>query len=323
MATVVPLDTTIAVVTPENVSFQYQLAGPFRRAPAYVIDVVVRWVVLLLIWLGLLLTGGLTNLSIPGAYLAAGAMLGYFIVTWFYGTLMETFCNGRTVGKWTMGLRVISIDGKPVDGTGALLRNLLRSADLFPYISLSQWDPDYPVFFFLPTGILGMVCMVCTRRMQRLGDLAAGTMVVIDERSWQIPVSKVDDPRAVALSTFLPADYRVSRTMARTLATYVERRAYLMPGRRHEVAKHLAEPLINRFEFRPEVDPDLLMLALYHATFIADPRDPPPDVGDLAGYSPLLKDFSAMTNNPPADAAAGAADVGASVPPAVTTGDST
>lgn len=317
MTPAAPLDTTIAVVTPENISFQYQLAGPFRRAPAYVIDVVVRWSVLLLIWLGLLFTGLLAQFSIPPSFLMASAMIGYFLITWFYGTAMEAFCNGRTVGKWTMGLRVLCTDGKPIDGTRALVRNLVRAADLFPYLSLAQWGADFPMLFLMPTGILGMACMVSTRRMQRLGDLAAGTMVVIDERSWQIPVNKVDDPRAVALATYIPKDYRVSRTMARTLATYAERRSYLSPGRRREVAKHLAQPLIERFEFRPEVDPDLLLLALYHNTFLADPRDPPPELGKLAGFSPLLKDAA----DPPAtDLPVTTADATADAKPIATAG---
>jgi hypothetical protein len=122
-------------------------------------------------------------------------------------------------------------------------------------------------------------------------------MVVIDERSWRLPVTKVEDPRAAALASFIPGDYRVSRSMARTLATYVERRAYLTPGRRREVARGLTDPLLQRFEFRPDIDPDLLMISLYHSTFIADPRDPPPDLGPLAGHSPLAKDFAKANAN--------------------------
>jgi hypothetical protein len=86
--------------------------------------------------------------------------------------------------------------------------------------------------------------------------------------------------------------------MARTLATYVERRAYMTPGRRREVARGLTEPLLQKFEFRPDIDPDLLMIALYHWTFIADPRDPPPDLGPLAGHSPLAKDFGKAAKAP-------------------------
>jgi len=116
-------------------------------------------------------------------------------------------------------------------------------------------------------------------------------MVVVDEKSWRLPVTKVEDPRAAALASFIPGDYRVSRSMARTLATYVERRAYLTPGRRREVARGLTDPLLERFEFRPDIDPDLLMISLYHATFLTDPRDPQPDLGPLAGHSPLVKDI--------------------------------
>jgi hypothetical protein len=115
-------------------------------------------------------------------------------------------------------------------------------------------------------------------------------MVIVDERSWRLPVAKVDDPRVPALASFFPGDYRVSRSMARTLAIYAERRHYLTPARRREVARHLTIPLVDRFEFRSDIDPDLLMYALYYKTFLADPSDELPDLGPLAGYSPLRRD---------------------------------
>lgn len=287
MTTANALDTTIAVITPENIAFEYQLAGPFRRLPAYLIDIAVQAGLILLIALALLLLGILTAAVLPPSILLAAMLVIYFLISWFYGTLMETYFNGRTVGKWACGLRVICIDGRPIDGTRAVIRNLLRIADLF-----------LPLFW-IPTGMIGAICMISTRRMQRLGDLAAGTMVVIDEKSWRLPVTKVDDPRAAALASFIPGDYRVSRSMARVLATYVERRAYLTPARRREVARGLTTPLLQRFEFRPDIDPDLLMLALYHATFLADPRDPAADLGPLAGHSPLLKAARATAQGPP------------------------
>lgn len=290
MPSATPLDTTIAVVTPENIAFEYQLAGPFRRLPAYLIDIAVRFGLIVLVGAILLVLGITTQTTIASSFFVAAMMIGYFLISWFYGTLMETYFNGRTIGKWSCGLRVICVDGRPIDGTRAVIRNLLRVADLFPYATLSQFDPDIPPVFLIPTGIVGLVCTICTRRMQRLGDLAAGTMVVIDERSWRLPVAKVEDPRAAALASFIPADYRVSRSMARTLATYVERRAYLTPGRRREVARGLTDPLLQRFEFRSDIDPDLLMVSLYHATFIADPREQPADLGPLAGHSPFAKD---------------------------------
>jgi hypothetical protein len=79
--------------------------------------------------------------------------------------------------------------------------------------------------------------------------------------------------------------------MARTLAIYAERRHFLTPARRREVARHLTIPLVEQFEFRSDIDPDLLMYALYYKTFLTDGSETP-DLGPLAGYSPLLRDVN-------------------------------
>ena len=83
--------------------------------------------------------------------------------------------------------------------------------------------------------------------------------------------------------------------MARTLAVYAERRHYLTPARRREIARHLTLPLIDRFEFRPDIDADLLMIALYYKTFLAERNAEPADLGPLAGYSPLVRDMAAQS----------------------------
>ncbi|MGV3484307.1 MAG: RDD family protein [Planctomycetaceae bacterium] len=290
MTTANALDTTIAVVTPENIAFEYQLAGPFRRLPAYLIDVATRWAVILLIGFTLLLLGAFTNVMSLGSFLLATGFVVYFVISWFYGTFLETYFNGRTIGKWACGLRVICVDGRPIDGTQAVIRNLVRVADIAPFAALSQFVDEASTLLWVPTGMVGFISVICTRRMQRLGDLAAGTMVVVDEKSWRLPVTKVEDPRVAALASYIPGDYRVTRSMARTLAVYCERRAYLTPARRREIAMHLTTPLIERFEFRPDIDPDLLMVAMYYATFLSDSRSEPVSLGALAGASPLLRD---------------------------------
>lgn len=290
MAASFALDTTIAVVTPENIAFDYQLAGPFRRLPAYLIDVAVRWIVIVIIVIGIYLVGGLINFQALGPFATAAAFLVYFGISWFYGTVLETYYNGRTVGKWACGLRTIDVEGRPITGKRAFIRNLLRIADLAPIAAISSFSEEVPPAFIIPTGMVGLATMLATRRMQRLGDLAAGTMVIVDERSWRLPIAKVDDPRVPALASFFPGDYRVSRSMSRTLAVYAERRHYLTPARRREVARHLTVPLIERFDFRDDIDPDLLMYALYYKTFLADASAELPDLGSLAGYSPLRRD---------------------------------
>ena len=296
-----PLDTTIAVVTPENIAFEYQLAGPFRRLPAYLIDVAFRWGIIIGVVLLFTLIGGLLSFftNFLGQFAGAIVVILYFIINWFYGTVLETYYNGRTIGKWACGIRVIDIEGRPITGKSALLRNLLRIADLMPMAALSQLFEDMPPVFLISTGMCGLVCMLFTRRMQRLGDLAAGTMVIVDERAWRLPVAKVDDPRVPALSSYVPGDYRVSRSMARTLAIYAERRQYLTPARRREIARHLTIPLIDRFEFRQDIDADLLLYALYYKTFLADSSIETPDLGPLQGYSPLARDAAKTTATAP------------------------
>ena len=207
--------------------------------------------------------------------------------------------TGRTIGKMAMGIRVVTTSGHPIGGGHAMLRNLIAVADLAPAISLQFFHEELPPVYMIPTGMIAIVTMVCSRRMQRLGDLAAGTMVVIDERGWTLPVTKVEDARVPALASFFPPDYRVSPSMAQSLALYAERRAFLSPQRRREVARHLAGPLIYRFEFREDIDPDLMLYALYWRTFLADQRDQDIDLGPWATVSPLARDA-----NVPAEATA-------------------
>ena len=291
MAATAALDTTIAVVTPENIAFDYQLAGPFRRLPAYLIDLAVRWMLLVVFVASLWLLGAMIDVASLSPLLLATTFVAYFLFTNFYGTVLETYFNGRTVGKWACGIRVIDIDGGPISGKRAFLRNLIRVADLAPYAALHQVDENVAPIFFFPTGMIALVSMLVTRRMQRLGDLAAGTMVIVDERSWRLPAARVEDPRVPALASYIPADFRVSRTLARTLAIYAERRYYLTPPRRREIARHLAVPLIDRFEFRTDIDPDLLLVAMYYQTFLADTSAEPANRGPLAGFSPLRRDL--------------------------------
>jgi hypothetical protein len=170
---------------------------------------------------------------------------------WFYFGGQEALFNGRTLGKWILGLRVITIDGQPINALQAIMRSLLRLPD-----------------FFVP--VVDLVTMALNDRFQRLGDIVCGTVVVFEDRSWLFGVAKLDDPRAVQLAAYLPPDFEVSKSLAKALATYVERRRFFSPPRRREVARHLAEPLLKRFGLPPDTSYDLLLCALYYRAFIAD-----------------------------------------------------
>ncbi len=244
------LDSIIRVVTPENIGFEYRLAGPFRRLPAFLID----FTIVIAINFAIMVIASLTITWVSFGLAAFTILVTWFAVFWFFGGLCETFLNGQTPGKWLLGLRTLTYEGQPISAMQAIFRNMMRAADLL-----------------MP--LLGLVVMMFNRRFQRLGDLVAGTIVVVEERHWLTGVAKLDDPRAIQLAAYLPPNYVVSRSLARALATYVERRKFFSLPRRREVAKHLAEPLLAKFGLPPDTSYDLLLCSLFYRTFIADRGD--------------------------------------------------
>lgn len=259
------LDSIIRVVTPENIAFEYRLAGPFRRLPAFLIDfAIICFINVAVFWIFGLTMGWIS----PG--LAMFSMfVTWFGVFWFFGGLCETFLNGQTPGKWLLGLRTLTYDGQPISALQAIFRNLMRAADLL-----------------MP--LLGLVVMMFNRRFQRLGDLVAGTIVVVEERHWLTGVAKLDDPRAIQLAAYLPPNFVVSRSLAKALATYVERRRFFSPPRRREVAKHLAEPLLVKFGLPADTSYDLLLCSLFYRKFIADRGDDEKQLEEARKQNPFV-----------------------------------
>jgi len=141
------------------------LAGIGSRFIALLVDT--------LIWLAGLFVLGLVFWAIQPAveafsqisYQWAFAIVTFviFLLNWGYFTLFEAFCNGRTPGKRVAKIRVIQRSGRPIGFFESLARNLVRYVDQIP-------------FFYA----VGVVVMFITRQHQRLGDLAAGTLVVRD-----------------------------------------------------------------------------------------------------------------------------------------------
>ncbi len=263
------LDSTIQIVTPENIAFDYQVAGPFQRVPAFLLDFGIRALFLTTVFIIVLMAGvwggQLFNFGI--------FLIVLFVTEWFYGGLFEAYMNGQTPGKRWLGLRVLTTDGQPITGWQAILRNFLRLADTMPWLSVAmllgvEGVPEW--LAWLPLGSFGLACTMLNRRYQRLGDLVSGTMVVVEEHPWSPGLVKLEDPRVDQLAKELPASMQLSRTTTRALAMYTERRRYLSVGRRHEVARHLAEPWLERLGMPDDTSYDLLLCAMYRRTFGVD-----------------------------------------------------
>ena len=292
------IDTQFEIVTPENIAFQYRLAGPFQRLPAYIIDVLIQVVAVVAGYLGLLWFFGM--LRVPFIGVGLGLVL-YFAVSWFYTGLFEALWNGQTPGKRLMRLRTISADGQPIGPAQAILRNVLRMADCQP-LYLYQ---------------VGLWVSACNRRYARLGDLVCGTMVVIEEPQYRSTALVITEPEALRLAELIPANYRVPRDMALALSSYVLRRRALPWNRRVQIARHLAEPLRVRFGLPPQTSYDMLLCAMYHRVFFASTPGQqaavtrPVASGEIAvalGVTPFAEGgvvntpaSAPMTSNPPAE----------------------
>jgi hypothetical protein len=187
----------------------------------------------------------------------------WFVLSWFYFGLFEALWNGQTPGKRLMGLRVVSIEGQPITPFQAIMRNILRVVDA------------QPVGFYLVGGIASML----NDRFQRLGDMPSGTMVVIEEQRYLRGVVRIHDPDAIRAAAAIPPSFQPSRSLARVLAAYAQRRQLFPWGRRIEIARHIGEPLRQKFQLPPGTDLDMLLCGLYRRAFIADRTDEPPPQG--------------------------------------------
>jgi uncharacterized RDD family membrane protein YckC len=242
-----PLDTTLRLVSPENIAFEFRLAGPAPRLIAFAIDV-----------LAILAVAFTLMIPFAVAGLVGKAFIGFFFVAvfflwWGYGAALETFNNGQTLGKLALGLRTVSQTGLSINVAQAILRNLIRAADIAP--------PFFP----------GLVAMACTRRLQRLGDLAAGTVVVYDRR-WRPPPPPAIDGSLNFAADLVPPGFRPDPVLAEALAEYAARRPVLSPARRHELAAIPAARLCAAWEVQPAADPDAVISAVYERTLTGDPR---------------------------------------------------
>ena len=249
----------ISIATPEGVDLDLTLAGIGSRFVAALIDGLFQGAVLVaLAILAGVVSGGGEGFEELGEGLAAGIALallivGFFLVFVGYPVAFETWASGRTPGKRWTGLRVVRAGGAPVGFVPSAVRNLLRLVD------------------FLPSAYgVGIVTMLANGRNQRLGDLAAGTLVVRERRGQAGDSGQgVDGPRLglqAGPSTAEPAPawgpvppewlaWDLSAVSAEDLGTvrrFLERRPYLTPEARARLALELATRLRAKVTGPPE-----------------------------------------------------------------------
>jgi uncharacterized RDD family membrane protein YckC len=263
-----PLDTDVAIETPEHIVFRYRLAGPARRLLAYLLDLTICYgafaAVAALVFLGA--AGAAMTTHAVEDTMGAGAgllLLLLFAVQWLYFALLEGW-PGTTPGKAAFGLRVLTAAGRPLGFREAALRNVLRAADALP-LAYSAGI----------VSIAGLVSMSATRRFQRLGDLVAGTIVVVPSRGRAATPIVLLPPAEPSELAQLPDHVRLDADEREAVEMFLRRRATLGRARETELASMIAPGLCARFGLTA-VDPSRAIALLYDRAANAERGDGPP-----------------------------------------------
>lgn len=235
------MDRTLEVRTPESIAFNYELAGLGSRFLALIVDQAIQIVTLVAIFVGIFMAAArmAPRQTLPAEDLKLGESLAIallviivFIVLFGYFIVFEAVWNGQTPGKKLLGIRVVRDGGYPIDFGASLIRNLIRVGEQL-----------------LGYYILAAISAVISPENKRLGDLAAGTIVVRDARlTTPRNLTERRDEPVYAPTAYLAGEERV------LIKRFLERRDGLSAERRSELAAQLAARIRSR------VPPDLARL---------------------------------------------------------------
>jgi uncharacterized RDD family membrane protein YckC len=240
----VTLDHRYTVDTPENITFDYELAGIGTRFLAATLDSTLIILLQGLLWVGLGLLAGLLEgiVRVPSSIIVAIGSILSFAFLWGYYLYFELLWNGQSPGKRLLRLRVVQTGGRPITFNAAAIRNLVRLIDFLP--------------FFYGVGVL---TMFVDGQARRLGDLAAGTLVVKEAQpiSLQmllqpptpasppalppIPPQFAHVPLLAQIQAVQPEDYAL-------VQAFLHRRRLLSQHSRNELAAQLATTLSARLQ---------------------------------------------------------------------------
>jgi uncharacterized RDD family membrane protein YckC len=242
----VTYEDRISIPTPEGVELELLLAGAGSRLVATLVDFLAKAGLLLAVWI---IAGAVDNEG-GGGFIVGALAIGSFLVWFGYDVAFETMASGRTPGKRAAGLRVVRLGGEPVGFLTSAVRNLLRLVDMQPGVLYA----------------VGTVTILFSRRNQRLGDLAAGTLVVRERRAPLAAPRPPDTDFAVADRY---AAWDVSAVTSFELVTvrrFLERRWQLDPPARARLGWELAERLRPKVAGAPpNLHPEQFLEALAEA----------------------------------------------------------
>jgi len=157
--------SNLSINTTQNVNLDYKIVGLGERIVAFLIDVFVLYMYLMLVNLVTTAMGYVFSDS----WTVFGLSSLIFLPAMFYTLLCHIIFNGKTLGKLIMKMRVVKIDGSPVHWSSYLIRWMLRLVDIWLFL-----------------GSVGILAILFSDKKQRIGDAAAGTVVISTKQKTKI-----------------------------------------------------------------------------------------------------------------------------------------
>jgi len=212
------LDSRIEIETPENIDLYLTPAGIWSRGLAYAIDFGIRFLCYAITGITLLILFRKTGQSgiVLGLYL-----IGIFVLEWFYAVLFEVLRNGQTPGKKRLNLKVVQQDGTPIGWASSITRNFLLIVDFLPFLYATA-----------------IVSIFSSKHFQRVGDLAAKTLVVYAPTPFKHTLENAKGQR-----TLSPIPLKKSEQQA--FISFAQRQKSFSVARQKELANILT-PLIKK-----------------------------------------------------------------------------
>jgi uncharacterized RDD family membrane protein YckC len=230
----------LTIETPEQTMLEFPLAGIGSRFLAIALDTLLQAAVMGVVGIVLMALAIPFSLFFRSAGLWTVAIILFLVFTVgvSYFAFFEALWNGQTPGKRWTHLRVIRDTGRPISAYDAVLRNLLRTVDWLPTLYAA-----------------GIITMIVSRENKRIGDYAAGT-VVIHERPLEAVSSIWKVPAAPGHAVPLGSSAHVTLDELQLVETFLERRDSLQPDVRGAMARQIAARIGERIGVIPEARPD-------------------------------------------------------------------
>lgn len=234
------MDRTLSVKTPESIAFSYELAGLGSRFLAVVLDLLIQGLMFGAIIWGVVLVAAASPAThashAPTSKFAESIAIAFIVALVFtiffaYFIVFEAFWGGLTPGKKLMGLRVVRDGGYPIDFTSAAVRNLIRVGEAT-----------------LGFYAISAIACIASPENKRLGDLAAGTIVVRDSPVAPLTALLERSEEAPRITMLTQQEHAV-------IDEFAARRAALAPAVRAQIAARIAA------QVRPRVSYDLQQLS--------------------------------------------------------------